>query len=810
MADLDFTGLNRRLLSRSRELVPVWLPGGRLQGKEYVCGGLRGGPGSSMAVNVETGKWGDFADADVKGGDLISLYAAVYGLKQGEAAKRLAEDVGYRLRPDRDPAPGRSSKKTPSKNGHVSPQTSDARETSMVTAEPAKVSAMILPPDSAETPSFLHPIHGSPASIWTYRDEAGRQMFHVARYEEADGKKLFAPWSWSRETNGWVMKGWDSPRPLYGLDILAEHPNQPVMVVEGEKAAEAARRMAGKVYSVVSWPNGSQAAKNASWGVLKGRKVLLWPDADRKIADTPAKAEKYDIGLGHTIPYEHQPGPRAMAEIAAILSHICPEVKVLNVGIDLERADGWDAADAEADGWTWATLIIWARPRAAVWEPTKEARPELNLTVQTAVQTNVVVQDKDERDESPSLYASWEDLGIILSAQGSPIANVDNALRVIERHQDFKEITWFDEFHHKYLTTWKSEKAREWQDVDDLNLMGFMQRGLGMRRMSDDMVRKAAIILAHKNVRNEPRDWLEKLTWDETPRLTEFFIKGFGAEDNEYVRAAARNFWIGMVARIFRPGCQVDNMIVLEGAQGAGKTRALRLIGGPWYAEAHESVTDKDFFMVLHGKLIVEIAELDAFSRAEVTRIKQVVSCTTDRYRAPYGRTAQDHPRMSVFVGTTNEKSYLRDNTGGRRFWPISCTTIDHAYLAQFRDQLYAEAVVGFKKWVKTQADEDGWWLMPAQATAAVQEERRQVDEWENILEGFLKHKIEVRMHEMAMDALKIDAARLDRFVQQRIAGILRAMGWDKHNVTREGVQMKVWRKTGAEGDEPPPEDDIF
>ena len=115
----------------------------------------------------------------------------------------------------------------------------------------------------------------------------------------------------------------------------------------------------------------------------------------------------------------------------------------------------------------------------------------------------------------------------------------------------------------------------------------------------------------------------------------------------------------------------MDNMIVLEGEQGSLKSTALGALGGPWYAEVNESVQSKDFHLSLQGKMIIEIAELDSFSKAETTRIKQVITCQTDRYRKPYGHYTEDHPRTCVFAGSTNEDQYLRDHTGGWRFVPF-------------------------------------------------------------------------------------------------------------------------------------------
>ena len=175
--------------------------------------------------------------------------------------------------------------------------------------------------------------------------------------------------------------------------------------------------------------------------------------------------------------------------------------------------------------------------------------------------------------------------------------------------------------------------------------------------------------VAFRNRRNCVRDWLESLKWDQVPRIEHFFENHFGADP----RAASANFWISLVARVCRPGCQVDNMVVLEGPQGIRKSSALRVIGGEWFTEQHESATGKGFFEVLQGKLLVEVSEMDSFSRAEVTKVKQIITCTNDRFRESYGRHAKDHPRQCIFVGTTNRDDWNTDVTGARRFWPIAC-----------------------------------------------------------------------------------------------------------------------------------------
>lgn len=317
---IDFAGLALALLSRARELLPAWFPEGTLAGHEYQVGSLRGEAGSSLSINMNTGKWADFAD-DAKGGDLVSLYAARDGIKNGEAAKRLAEKIGFNLSPNG--APKRST------NGNGSKPEPD----------------MVKPPTGTEPPTMRHLTHGAPASSWCYRDPAGEPLFHVARYDVVGGKQ-FAPWSW--DGSRWIAKGWPVPRPLYGLDLLAARPEAPVLVTEGERAAEAARTIAGGVYIVVTWPNGAKAVDKADWSPLKGRNVLIWPDAD-------------------------EAGVAAGQQVAARLTPDCPQVKVLDVLSGGTLPQGYDAADALKDGWSSGAFEAWAAPRTKVFNLPPEA-----------------------------------------------------------------------------------------------------------------------------------------------------------------------------------------------------------------------------------------------------------------------------------------------------------------------------------------------------------------------------------------------------------------------------------------------------
>ena len=423
----------------------------------------------------------------------------------------------------------------------------------------------------------------------------------------------------------------------------------------------------------------------------------------------------------------------------------------------------------------------------AGWTP---PRPRVVQTVQANPQ--FIAAPANDNKLEPFQIA--EKYGLEVSSKGDPYPTVANITRVLNADPVLAKNIWYDEFLQRVVTVWRRSEPTEWADVDDVNLLIYLQESLRLPKLSKATVQDAITAVAHQDVRNEAKAYLEILSWDGVERLPMFFPDYFGTDASEYTQRAGVNFWVSMVARVMRPGCKVDNMVVLEGAQGAGKSSALAIIGGKWFTEAHRSPTDKDFFVELEGKMLVEIGEMDAFSRAEVNKTKQVITCQTDRYRAPYDRRAADHPRRCVFAGTTNRDDWNKDETGARRFWPIYCNEIDHTNLAMQRDQLFAEAVWRLNKG-------EAWWVMPLDATKAQQEARRDADELEPVLEEWLLGRNETTTGAIMNDLMKVPLDRQDKMLQMRIGKALRAIGWAKSSapVYRNGRNVRVWMRRGGE-----------
>ena len=366
------------------------------------------------------------------------------------------------------------------------------------------------------------------------------------------------------------------------------------------------------------------------------------------------------------------------------------------------------------------------------------------------------------------------------------LPNLNSALTILETDPAMKGKIWYDEFLARFLT---GNPPREWKDADDLQIQLYMQRASRVHKIGREAVCGALHLMAHRNKKNCVKDWLNSLIWDKVPRCELMFSDHFGAANTPYTQAVSRNFWVSMVARVFNPGCQVDNMIVLEGKQGIMKSSALRVIGGDWFTEQHETAMNpKAFSEIIQGKLLIEISEMDSFVRAEMTKVKQVITCVSDRFREPWAKHASDHPRQCVFAGTTNKDDWNRDETGARRFWPIQCHgMIDLEALRKNRAQYFAEAVHLFKS-------STSWWLTPEEATKAEQDRRYQADVWSDKVEHYLNNErlgdtqwaarlsklSSVTIDMVLADAIQLKTERWTRSEQMRVATILKRLGYKR------------------------------
>lgn len=206
------------------------------------------------------------------------------------------------------------------------------------------------------------------------------------------------------------------------------------------------------------------------------------------------------------------------------------------------------------------------------------------------------------------------------------------------------------------------------------------------------------------------------------------------------------------------------------------KSTALKTLADPWFTDEIAELGSKDAAMQTRGVWIIEIAELDSMSRADVSKIKGFISRTTDRFRPPYGKRLIESSRQCVFAGSVNHSTYLRDETGGRRFWPVACTRILIDELQRDRDQLWAEAVARYRAG-------EHWWLDTTELTLAAEQEqadRYEGDAWEGPIKTWIEERDSVSVEDILLICLDKAKATWTPFDKTRVARCLRALGWER------------------------------
>ncbi len=410
-----------------------------------------------------------------------------------------------------------------------------------------------------------------------------------------------------------------------------------------------------------------------------------------------------------------------------------------------------------------------------------------------------------------------------LDLAGAPERNEANVIVALNSDPAFAGVLAFDEFAQEIIVRqplpWDIATVpppRPWEDADDIRMAEWLQiRGINVAPV---VVGRAVGAVARELRIHPVRDWLDTLKWDGTPRIETWTSAYLGAEPSAFHHTIGALWLISAVARIYRPGVKADHMLILEGPQGARKSTAIKVLAGEaWFTDELPELGSKDAALHMQGIWIVEIAELDAIGRAEVSRIKAFLTRTTDRFRPPYGRYTVEVPRQCVFAGTVNPDTYLRDETGNRRFWPLRCGTIDIAALVRDRDQLWAEAVHRFRAGAI-------WWIEDPALLAEAREEqdrRYQSDAWDDLIEHWLTHEVrtvsdgypdygnartesvqrpeplkDVSVGEILEEAIGLEPARWTRGDQMRVSAYLKANGWERYRRRDEGGREapRVWR----------------
>jgi predicted P-loop ATPase len=328
-------------------------------------------------------------------------------------------------------------------------------------------------------------------------------------------------------------------------------------------------------------------------------------------------------------------------------------------------------------------------------------------------------------------------------------------------------------------------------DADVTQAVEWMQRKCHMRKIGLDLVHQA-IDRRGREYRFHPlRDWLGGLIWDHAPRIDKLFHTYFGAENTLYSQKISKMFLISMVARVYRPGCQADYAPILVGPQGLEKSKALAtLVGEEYFGDHLPDIHTKDASEYLCGRWLVELPELAALNKGDVESWKAFITRREEKYRRSYGRRVIVEPRQCVFAGTTNEKEFLRDTTGNRRFWPIGTPKLDIEALKRDREMIWAEAVTLYKSG-------EPWWpdrAFEQKHMVPEQEARVVADPWLQPIETWLGGTVRASptSFEIAKEALDIIVAQVHAGHTRRIAAIMRSLGWEQG---KRVANTRPWRK---------------
>jgi len=407
--------------------------------------------------------------------------------------------------------------------------------------------------------------------------------------------------------------------------------------------------------------------------------------------------------------------------------------------------------------------------------------------------------------------ALWRRYELECSEKAGPYPTADNVVRVLSASQEFDADTiWYDTFRERVLTTWRAEegKSREWSDNDDALLLVHMQRTLSWPKLSSSALAEGLRAFLQTRLRNPLLEYLTGLHWDGVDRLNTFLADAYETPQDAYHSAVGRCWLISMVARAFKPGCQVDTIPVLEGAQGIRKSTSLEILGGEFYVSLPRGFGDVEFLQVMEGCWLGEIPDMASFRGRDLEHIKAFITIREDRYRRKYARRAITRPRQCVFAATDNSGDWNGDVTGARRFWPFVCKTVNIDYLKANRDQLFAEAMIRFKCG-------ELWWDVPVGDQIEQAEQRRFGDAWEELIERYVHEEprenqgekywmkrseplTELRVNDVLEHALDIPSGRWDRSSQMRVAKALQAIGWRRSKRETNGIRRWAYIKVGS------------
>lgn len=427
-------------------------------------------------------------------------------------------------------------------------------------------------------------------------------------------------------------------------------------------------------------------------------------------------------------------------------------------------------------------------------------------TKQELIKESIDDFDDIETDEDKSWLLELE-----TNEKGSILPKLTNINHILNHDTKLKNAIAHNELigNPVYLTElpWSNQvdntNGVPWKGADDLMLRQYLEKKYKIE-VSDARINDAVNLTAYESSFHPIKQYLNSLTWDGEPRLETMLHRIAGVESNAYTNAVSKKFMCAAVARIFNPGCKFDYILILEGAQGKRKSTFINVLAGDWFGDNVSSFKGKEAVEGMLGHWLIELGELNAFGKAEIEHIKAFISRTDDKVRLAYDRRPQNFPRQTIFIGTTNDDKYLRDDTGNRRFWPVLCEAdnIDIETLIQERDQLWAEALELYKAGEKLYLDKE-----EANILAAKEQKERYVDDGlSGVIEQWLNQPIAKNHWDVERDTddfftsdetVERDRTCVTEIWLECLGGRLSDLNAQKSNQIRRAMkQIEGWENT--------------
>lgn len=416
---------------------------------------------------------------------------------------------------------------------------------------------------------------------------------------------------------------------------------------------------------------------------------------------------------------------------------------------------------------------------------------EMDVPVRRIEGSEREVEDDDLGLDEP---LPWPNFERDKTGKVKPIVN--NIVAALRRADISGKALGFDNFRSEIMLAKPGTKDwRPFKDSDYLWLRARLEQGEnGFLPISKELIRESVLAIAEENEFDSAIEWIVSLQHDGVKRCETFLTDYFGVEDTAYHRAASLYLWTAMAGRVLKPGCQADMSVILVGGQGAKKTTAVKSMApnNDLFVSIDLSKDEDDLARKMKGKLVGEIAELRGLMTKDLDGIKDWLTRTHEEWTPKYREFVTKFARRLVFIGTTNEPQFLADSTGARRFLPVTVGhKIDTDGIIAVREQCWAEAaalvVAGGIQWQR------------AERLAIEQhDDYRVVDDWEPLIRAYLEddlfgeqggeRKEVVTTTEVLVAALRFDEKQIARRETTRVAGVLKALGYERRKVRIENV----------------------